>query len=162
MIQAAGLWSSGRVMLVADHNPGCANSAASPPSSVAESVAAEGGRRVAEPGNRRLVLIATLTGQFATAFPVTLFSVVLAPIARSYGVAESLLTWAITGPFLVMAVCTPVFGKLGDTYGHRRLFLIGLAGSTVAALATTPWIARHLSIPDGVSRVILPGLCVGE
>ena len=91
---------------------------------------------MAEPGNRRLVLIATLTGQFATAFPVTLFSVVLAPIARSYGVAESLLTWAITGPFLVMAVCTPVFGKLGDTYGHRRLFLIGLAGSTVAALAT--------------------------
>jgi MFS family permease len=91
---------------------------------------------VAEPGNRRLVLIATLTGQFATAFPVTLFSVVLAPIAHSYGVAESLLTWAITGPFLVMAVCTPVFGKLGDTYGHRRLFLIGLAGSTVAALAT--------------------------
>jgi MFS family permease len=91
---------------------------------------------VAEPGSRRLVLIATLTGQFATAFPVTLFSVVLAPIARSYGVAESVLTWAITGPFLVMAVCTPVFGKLGDTYGHRRLFLIGLAGSTAAALAT--------------------------
>ena len=91
---------------------------------------------MAEPHNRRLVLIAALTGQFATSFPVTLFSVVLAPIARSYGVAPSVLTWAITGPFLVMAVCTPVFGKLGDTYGHRRLFLIGLAGSTAAALAT--------------------------
>jgi MFS family permease len=91
---------------------------------------------VAEPRNRRLVLIAVLTGQFATGFPVTLFSVVLAPIARSYGVAATVLTWAITGPFLVMAVCTPVFGKLGDTYGHRRLFLIGLAGSTAAALAT--------------------------
>ena len=91
---------------------------------------------MAEPHNRRLILIATLTGQFATSFPVTLFSVVLAPIAHSYGVADSVLTWAITGPFLVMAVCTPVFGKLGDTYGHRRLFLIGLAGSTAAALAT--------------------------
>jgi MFS family permease len=91
---------------------------------------------MAEPHNRRLILIATLTGQFATSFPVTLFSVVLAPIAHSYGVADSVLTWAITGPFLVMAVCTPVFGKLGDTYGHRRLFLIGLAGSTAAAVAT--------------------------
>ena len=77
-----------------------------------------------------------LTGVFATAFPITILSVVLSPIARSYGVAASVLTWAITGPFLVMAVCTPVFGKLGDTYGHRRLFLIGLAGSTVGALAT--------------------------
>jgi MFS family permease len=91
---------------------------------------------VVEPDNRRLVLIATLAGQFATTFPITLFSVVLAPIARSYGVSATVLTWAITGPFLVMAVCTPVFGKLGDTYGHRRLFLIGLAGSTAAALAT--------------------------
>jgi MFS family permease len=91
---------------------------------------------MAEPQHQRLVLVATLTGQFATSFPVTLFSVVLAPIARSYGVTASVLTWAITGPFLVMAVATPVFGKLGDTYGHRRLFLIGLAGSAAAALAT--------------------------
>ena len=33
---------------------------------------------------------------------------------------------------------------------------------TVAALATTPWIARHLTIPAGVDRVILPGLCQGD
>ncbi len=33
---------------------------------------------------------------------------------------------------------------------------------TVAALLTTPWVARHLSVPSGVSRVILPGFCGGE
>jgi dihydropteroate synthase len=33
---------------------------------------------------------------------------------------------------------------------------------TVVALATTPWIARHLSVPPGVDRVVLPGLCMGE
>jgi dihydropteroate synthase-like protein len=33
---------------------------------------------------------------------------------------------------------------------------------TVIALATTPWIARHLNVPAGVDRVILPGLCPGE
>ena len=89
-----------------------------------------------QPRNRRLVLIAVLTGQFATAFPITILSVIIAPIARSYGVSATVLTWAITGPFLVMAVATPVFGKLGDTYGHRKLFLIGLAGSAAGALAT--------------------------
>jgi dihydropteroate synthase-like protein len=33
---------------------------------------------------------------------------------------------------------------------------------TVIALATTPWIARHLKVPAGIDRIILPGLCAGE
>jgi dihydropteroate synthase-like protein len=33
---------------------------------------------------------------------------------------------------------------------------------TVVALATTPWIARHLAPPPGTRRVILPGLCNGK
>ncbi len=32
----------------------------------------------------------------------------------------------------------------------------------MAALAPTPWIARHLTVPAGVDRVILPGLCPGD
>jgi MFS family permease len=85
---------------------------------------------------RGLVLAATLTGQFATGFPVTILSVVLPIIARGYSVSPGLLTWAITGPMLVMAISTPVFGKIGDVFGHRRLFLISLAGSAVLAVIT--------------------------
>ena len=33
---------------------------------------------------------------------------------------------------------------------------------TVAALMTTSWIARFLEVPDGVTKVIVPGLCEGE
>ena len=33
---------------------------------------------------------------------------------------------------------------------------------TVAALMTTSWIARFLEVPDGVTKVIIPGLCEGE
>ena len=33
---------------------------------------------------------------------------------------------------------------------------------SVAALATTPWIAAHLTVPEGIDRVILPGLCAGD
>jgi MFS family permease len=85
---------------------------------------------------RGLVLAATLTGQFATGFPVTILSVVLPVIARGYGVSPGLLTWAITGPMLVMAISTPVFGKIGDVFGHRRLFLISLVGSIILAVIT--------------------------
>src|SRR5262245_38195576 len=40
-------------------------------------------------------------------------------------------------------------------------FSVAVLTITVAALATTPWIARHLHIPAGVDRIILPGLCPG-
>jgi len=33
---------------------------------------------------------------------------------------------------------------------------------SVVALAATPWIARHLTVPEGIARVILPGLCAGD
>lgn len=33
---------------------------------------------------------------------------------------------------------------------------------SVAALATTSWIARHLSVPPEIDRIVLPGLCAGE
>jgi dihydropteroate synthase-like protein len=33
---------------------------------------------------------------------------------------------------------------------------------TVVALASTAWIGRHLAVPAGVERVVLPGLCPGD
>ena len=33
---------------------------------------------------------------------------------------------------------------------------------TVAALMTTPWIARSLEVPEGTDLVIIPGLCEGD
>jgi dihydropteroate synthase-like protein len=41
-------------------------------------------------------------------------------------------------------------------------FSVAVLPITVVALATTPWIARHLSVPAGIDRVILPGLCGGD
>jgi dihydropteroate synthase-like protein len=33
---------------------------------------------------------------------------------------------------------------------------------TVAALLTTDWVGRHLTVPDDIDRVVLPGYCRGE
>ena len=33
---------------------------------------------------------------------------------------------------------------------------------TVAALMTPRWVARHLEVPNGIDRVILPGFCAGD
>ena len=39
---------------------------------------------------------------------------------------------------------------------------VAVLGITVAALMTTEWIARHLSVPDGTDLVLIPGLAQGE
>jgi dihydropteroate synthase-like protein len=63
-----------------------------------------------------------------------------------------------------------VTGKLAEASLRRTLVdleanfahSVAVLPITVAALATTEWISRHLSIPHGVDRVLLPGLCQGD
>ena len=65
-----------------------------------------------------------------------------------------------------------VTGKLAEPALRRQLeelapragfdYSVSVLPITVAALATTGWIARHLQVPAGVERVILPGLCQGD
>src|SRR5262245_50750328 len=39
---------------------------------------------------------------------------------------------------------------------------VAVLGITVAALMTTDWIARHLSVPEGTDLILIPGLCEGD
>jgi dihydropteroate synthase-like protein len=65
-----------------------------------------------------------------------------------------------------------VTGKLAEPALRRTLaelapqagfvYDVAVLPITVVALATTPWIARHLTVPAGVERVLLPGLCAGD
>ncbi len=65
-----------------------------------------------------------------------------------------------------------VTGKLAEPALKRTLaelapragfdYRIAVLPITVAALAPTPWIARHLQPTAGIDRVILPGLCSGD
>jgi dihydropteroate synthase-like protein len=41
-------------------------------------------------------------------------------------------------------------------------YSIAVLPITVAALTTTPWVARHLEPPAGIDRILLPGLCGGD
>jgi len=91
------------------------------------------------------VLFAVLAGMFATSFPFTILAVSLAPIAEEFGSRETTLSWVVTAPMLLSAVAFPLVGKLGDLYGHRRVFLWGFAGATVvAALTAFAWDAFSL------------------
>lgn len=53
-----------------------------------------------------------------------------------------------------------VLAELASTVGFEAD--VAVLPITVVALATTAWTARHLTVPAGVERIILPGLCVGD
>lgn len=76
---------------------------------------------------------------------MTILTVALSDIAEDLSSSRATMTWAITGLMLTMAVATPIGGKLGDIFGYRRTFLVGLAGGTIATiLCSLAWDAPSL------------------
>jgi len=94
---------------------------------------------------RSWVLGAALTGNFAAGFTITILAVAITPIAEDLGTSKASLSWIITAPMLTLALATPLFGKLGDVYGHRRVYLIGFSVfAAVAGLTATAWSAAAI------------------
>ncbi len=107
-----------------------------------------------------LVLVTVLTGLFATGFTITIIAVSLPRVASDLGTTAEDLTWVVTGPLLGLALTMPLFGKIGDTRGHRRVYLLGFAGFTVgAALTALAWSGPALIVIRTLGS--LPGAAIG-
>jgi EmrB/QacA subfamily drug resistance transporter len=92
-----------------------------------------------------LVLAVALFGLFSVGFTITILSVSIPRIAADLGSDTSTVTWVVTGPLLAFAVVGPAMGKLGDLYGHRRVYGISMAFVSVfAALTAVAWSAGAL------------------
>ena len=81
-----------------------------------------------------IVLAVALIGYFSTAFLITIVSASLPRIATDLGASDASVTWVLTGPMLASGVLMPLAGRLADLWGYRRLFLAGLAASSVLAV----------------------------
>jgi len=88
------------------------------------------------PDNRWRILVAVLYGLFAVNVTITILAVSIHRIAGEFHTAEATMTWVVTGPMLAFGVVGPLVGKLGDRIGQRRIYLWGLAGAVVMAMAS--------------------------
>ncbi len=92
-----------------------------------------------------IVLSVALFGLFSVGFTITILSVSIPRIAEDLGSDTSTVTWVVTGPLLAFAVAGPAMGKLGDLYGHRRLYGLSMACVCVfAGLTAASWSAGSL------------------
>lgn len=75
------------------------------------------------------------TGVLMIVLDTTIVTVALPTIQRDLAFTAAGLTWVLNAYMLAFGGFLLLGGRLGDLYGHRRLFLAGLVLFTVASLA---------------------------
>ena len=92
-------------------------------------------------GSKRLVLIASIAGSFVVLLDSTVVNVALPAISEDLGGGLSGQQWIVNAYLLMLASLILVGGSLGDLYGEKRIFMIGVGGfgavSAVCAAAPT-------------------------
>jgi MFS family permease len=92
------------------------------------------GRIFAEENRRWWTLGALSFALFMVMLDNTVVNVALPAIQKDLGIGVSELEWTVTAYALTFAVLLLSGGKLGDMYGRRRIFMIGLVVFTVSSL----------------------------
>ncbi|WP_439676562.1 MFS transporter [Embleya sp. MST-111070] len=92
-----------------------------------------GGIRAKTPAGR-WVLLATVLGSGMAMLDSTVVNVALPSIGRSFDASLAALQWTVNAYTLTLAGLILLGGALGDRYGRRRVFVIGVAWFALASL----------------------------
>jgi len=84
---------------------------------------------------RWLALYVLCLGDLMIVLDVTIVGVALPSIREDLGFSETSLAWVVNAYLLTFGGFLLLGGRLGDLFGHRRLFLLGTALFTLASLA---------------------------
>jgi len=84
---------------------------------------------------RWLALTVLCLGVLMIVLDTTIVNVALPSIRDDLGFSETSLVWVVNAYMLTFGGFLLLGGRLGDLYGHRKLFLAGLAAFTLASLA---------------------------
>jgi DHA2 family multidrug resistance protein len=89
---------------------------------------------------RWYVLGTVIFGTFLGRLDQTVVNLALPKIIGDFGISVTDAAWISTAYILANAVFVPVWGKLGDTAGRKKIYLIGFIGFIAAsALCTIAW-----------------------
>ncbi len=92
-------------------------------------------RLFADENRKWWTLVAVSFGLFMIMLDNTVVNVALPSIERDLHISIAQLEWIVTAYALVFAALLITGGKLGDLFGRRRIFIVGLAVFTLSSLA---------------------------
>src|ERR1700735_970603 len=80
---------------------------------------------------RWLTLVILLLAAFMNLLDVSIVNIAIPSIQRNLHASYADVQWALAGYTLAYALVLITGGRLGDTFGRKRLFLIGVIGFTI-------------------------------
>src|ERR671934_1494678 len=87
------------------------------------------------PGLRRnMVTICAMTATIMQALDTTIANVALPYMQGSLSASQDQINWVLTSYIVAAAIMTPPTGWLAGRFGRKRLFLVAVAGFTVASM----------------------------
>jgi EmrB/QacA subfamily drug resistance transporter len=89
--------------------------------------------QVADP-RRWKALAVVLIASFMILLDISIVNVAIPSVQRDLGATYSEIQWVFAGYQLAYAVVLITGGRLGDIFGRKRLFMIGVSGFTVASM----------------------------
>ncbi|MFJ8542016.1 MFS transporter [Streptomyces sp. NPDC093586] len=97
-------------------------------------------------GHPWVTLVTVAVGVMMVALDGTIVAIANPAIGKDLGASWPQLQWITNAYFLALAVSLITAGKLGDRFGHRQTFLIGVAGFAASSGA--------IGLSDSIAMVI--------
>src|SRR4051812_28623037 len=107
------------------------------------------------------VLTVSLVGAFMVLLDVSIVNVALPSIEREFGVSAGTAQWVVSGYALTFGLALVPAGRLGDTIGRRRMFLIALSAfvltsALTGAAQTTEWLIAARLLQGVAGGMLIP------
>ncbi len=114
------------------------------------------------PASTRLFLAVVVSGVFVTVLTATMINVLIPLMRAEFGASAAQVGWVITGYALAYAIGIPLYGKLSDVFGVRRVFSLGLlgfvAGGLICTFAPSLTVLVFGRVVQGVGGAAVPAL----
>ena len=108
---------------------------------------------------RWLALSVLALAQFLVVLDASIVNIALPVLGDQLGMSTAALAWVITAYVLAFGGLLLLGGRLADRYGHRRVFLVGVAGfigaSALAGLSVSSGVLLTARAVQGASAALL-------
>ena len=86
-----------------------------------------------------LVLLTVIIGTFLGRLDSTVVNLAIPKMINDFSITVSAAAWIVTAYIIANAIFVPIWGKLGDTVGRKKIYILGFSififGSVLAVFA---------------------------